>query len=58
MARGKAVGVLSFSCPCLCADHLWAIVAPGMGDIGDGGRSLWVSLPVRTGGEDLISFAF
>ena len=40
MARGKAVVALSSSCRCWGADHLWAIVAPVMGNIGDGGAVL------------------
>ena len=38
--KGEGCRTLSSSCPCWGADHLWAIVAPGMGDIGDGGAVL------------------
>ena len=50
MARGKAVGALSSSCPCWGADHLWTIVAQGT--LVTVGPSLWVSLLFRTGGGE------
>ena len=53
MARGEGcVGILSSSCPCWGADHLWAIVAPRLGDIGDGGAVHGLAV------GDFMSFAF
>ena len=40
MAGGKAEGALPSSCSCRGADHLWVILAPEIGDIGDGGAIL------------------
>ena len=57
MARRKAVEVLSSSCPCWGADHLWAIVGPGLEDIGDGGPCGYrCSFGLVVG--DFMSFAF
>ena len=50
--RGKALGALSSSCSCWSADHLWAIVTPGMGDIGDA----WWDFRLAVG--NFMSFAF
>ena len=56
MARGKAIGALSSSCPCWSADHSsLAHYGSGDGALVMVGRSLWVSFGLAVG--DFMSFA-